>query len=146
MPPDEPTLTLARLARLLERSAGGDLSLSQYRVLGLLASGDEHASRLASRLGVAKPTLTSIVDGLVDRGYVRRDTADGDRRVVRLSVTPAGFAVAESTGQDLRAGLDEVLAHADDPDSVLAALDDLHHALDRRWNQRDDPTTDRPDR
>jgi long-chain acyl-CoA synthetase len=65
---DLPTLTLARLSRVLENHGPGDLSLSQYRVLGLLSSGHERAGDLAARLAVTKPTLTALVDGLVERG------------------------------------------------------------------------------
>ncbi len=40
---DEPTLTVARLGRLLENTTDVELSLPQYRVLGLLSTGDERA-------------------------------------------------------------------------------------------------------
>jgi hypothetical protein len=36
----------------------------------------------------------------------------------------------------LRALLDEVLQRCADPDAVLAALDDIRVALDRRWTER----------
>ena len=87
---DEPTLTVARLGRLLENTSDVELSLPQYRVLGLLSTGDERATQLAARVSVTKPTLTAIVDSLVERGYVRRETTDGDRRAVRLSITANG--------------------------------------------------------
>jgi DNA-binding MarR family transcriptional regulator len=133
---DLPTLTIARLSRVLENHGSGELSLSQYRVLGLLSSGHERAGELAGRLAVTKPTLTALVDGLVDRGYVVRETSDRDRRAVRVSITPAGRAAAESAGRGFRAVLDEVLGHCADPDAVLAALDHLRAALDARWEAR----------
>jgi DNA-binding MarR family transcriptional regulator len=133
---DLPTLTIARLGRVLENHGGGELSLSQYRVLGLLSSGHERAGELAGRLAVTKPTLTALVDGLVDRGYVTRETPGRDRRAVRVSITPAGRAAAESAGRGFRAVLDDVLGHCADPDAVLAALDHLRAALDARWEAR----------
>lgn len=136
MSPDEPTLTLARLARVLEKHTGGELSLAHYRVLGLLARGDERISRLAARLDVTKPTLTAIVENLVERGYLRRESADGDRRVVRLSLTEAGAAAMQTSGGELRALLDDLLARCADPGAVVAALDDLRNALDERWSER----------
>ncbi len=99
MEADDPTLTLARLARLLENNGTTELTLPQYRVLGLLAGGDERASHLAARLAVAKPTLTSLVDSLVERGLAARETLDGDRRVVRVSITPAGRVRAAQGGR-----------------------------------------------
>jgi DNA-binding MarR family transcriptional regulator len=136
MPPDDPSLTIARLSRLLENSATSELTLPQFRVLGLLAAGDERASLLAARLAVAKPTVTAIVSSLVDRGYVVRESAPGDRRVVRLSISPAGTAAVEAAGARLRGVLDDVLARCPHPDAVLGALDELRVALDERWAER----------
>jgi DNA-binding MarR family transcriptional regulator len=105
-------------------------------VLGLLSSGHERATELASKLAVTKPTLTSLIDGLVERGFVERGGADGDRRAVRLVITPAGSAAADAAGRAMRAVLDDVLARCADPAGVLIALDDLRLALDARWSER----------
>jgi DNA-binding MarR family transcriptional regulator len=136
MEADDPTLTLARLARLLENHGTTDLTLPQYRVLGLLSGGDERASQLASRLAVAKPTLTSLVDSLVERGFAARETPDGDRRAVRLSITPAGRIALRHSAAELRKVLGTVLERCADPDAVLAALGDLRQALDTLWAER----------
>lgn len=144
MAADLPTLTVARLGRLLELNSPTDLTLPQYRVLGVLSSGEERASQLASRLGVAKPTLTALVDSLVERGYVLRESADGDRRAVRLSITPAGRTSLGTTGTVLRGLLDEVLERCADPAQVLAALEDVRLALDRRYLDKLAPTSAAP--
>jgi DNA-binding MarR family transcriptional regulator len=133
---DEPTLTVARLGRLLENTNDVELSLPQYRVLGLLSTGDERATQLAARVAVTKPTLTAIVDSLVERGYVRRETTDGDRRAVRLSITPEGRDAVQRTGAQLREVLDDVVGRCERPDEVLAALEQLQAALDARWAER----------
>ena len=133
---DDPTLTIARLARVLECNATAELTLPQYRVLGLLAGGDERASLLARRVAVAKPTLTSIVDSLFERGLVSRDTPDGDRRSVRVSITRAGRTELRRSSTAFREVLDGVLADCADPDGVLRALHDVRHALDERWANR----------
>jgi long-chain acyl-CoA synthetase len=139
MAADSTVLTIARLARLLENNATADLSLPQFRVLGLLSTGDERASQLAIRLAVAKPTLTALVDSLVDRGYVTREAAPSDRRVVRLSITPAGRVALTSAEAQLREVLDDVFGRCPHPDQVLAALDEVRVALDQRSAER---TTD----
>ena len=133
---DEPTLTVARLGRLLENTSDVELSLPQYRVLGLLSTGDERATQLAARVSVTKPTLTAIVDSLVERGYVRRETTDGDRRAVRLSITANGRTAVERTGAQLREVLDDVVDRCERPEAVLAAIDELRRALDARWAER----------
>lgn len=146
MTADAPTLTIARLARVIENHADSELSLPQYRVLGLLSSGHERATGLASKLAVTKPTLTSLIDGLVERGYVGREGADGDRRAVRLVITPAGLVAVEEAGRRLRTVLDDVLGRCADPAAVLAALDELRRSLDARWSERAAATVGAADR
>jgi ATP-binding cassette subfamily B protein len=88
--------TAAWLAKQVEIGLGTvELSLPQYRVLGLL---DEHSavsSDLAARLAVRPPTVTAMVDGLVARGLVERHPVAGDRR-----------RVAHGVGDLVQAGLD----------------------------------------
>jgi long-chain acyl-CoA synthetase len=82
------------MARQVERAvATVDLTLAQYRVLGVLGDGCEAASRLADKLSVSRPTLTGVVDGLVARGLVRRDNDHSDRRRIDVGLTEAGRIV-----------------------------------------------------
>ena len=61
---DEPTLTVARLHRTLEHAPDAELTLPQYRVLGLLAGG-VIASLLRERrtAGEEPPPLVTIEEG-----------------------------------------------------------------------------------
>ncbi len=43
---------------------------------------------LADRLGLAKSTTSSLVDRMVSRGIVTRETPDNNRRIVYLALTP----------------------------------------------------------
>ncbi|MFP4514232.1 MAG: MarR family winged helix-turn-helix transcriptional regulator [Acidimicrobiales bacterium] len=111
--PLRPGRVAARMARVVENALGHvDLSLPQYRMLIFLAeSGSEAASGLAGKLGVSRPSVTALVDGLVARGWVERCADPLDRRRVTHTVTPAGR---------------QVLARADD--AVEARLADLSRA------------------
>src|SRR5215471_18530287 len=86
---DLDVLTLARIARILERACG-DLTLPQYRLLAFIVRGEERASNLADQLALTRPTVSATIDTLVERGLLERTGIDGDRRAVRLSITPAG--------------------------------------------------------
>ncbi|MBV8979302.1 MAG: MarR family transcriptional regulator [Acidimicrobiia bacterium] len=127
--------TLIRVARMLERGAG-DLSLPQLRVLALVDEGGERASHLADRLAVAKPTITAVVDGLVDRGYVKRTADSDDRRATKITLTAAGRKALYNAEHAMHARLHEVIAHADDPAAVEQALEHLGIALDRARSDR----------
>ncbi len=94
--PAHPGRTLARVARQVELAvATVDLTLSQYRVLGILGEGREAASALAQKLAVSRPSVTGVVDGLVARGLVRRDPGGSDRRRIDVDLTEAGRLLLE---------------------------------------------------
>lgn len=122
---------LARASRALER-VSPDLSLAQYRLLWRVAAGDERATDLAGGLALAKPTITAMVDSLVCRGLLARGESAGDRRVVRLEVTPDGRRALAETEGAMSADLADLLVGCADPDGVVGALTDLGAALDRR--------------
>ena len=46
----------------------------------LLTAGDLHMSELVARLGVTLPTVSGIVDRLVEHGLVGRRAVESDRR------------------------------------------------------------------
>src|SRR5437588_6839148 len=132
---DSDVRTLARLARMLERGAG-DLSLPQFRVLALVDEGGERASQLAERLAVGKPTVTAVVDGLVDRGYLKRTADCDDRRATKITLTSAGRRALYDAETAMGARLHDVLAYADDPEAVERALNDLAEAITRARDER----------
>jgi long-chain acyl-CoA synthetase len=131
-------LTLA--ARALERAvADKDLTLAQYRVLALIAGGDERSTLLADRLAVAKPTITAVVDGLVERGLIERSTVDGDRRSIRLALTKPGTKALRDADAQMAATLERIFGHAEHRDELIAALADLDGALTARmWQRREE--------
>jgi DNA-binding MarR family transcriptional regulator len=136
---DDDVLTLARLARLLERACTDlepSLTLAQYRLLAMIADGAERASQIAGRLALTKPTVSATVDTLVERGLLTRATVDGDRRALRLQITTDGAGVLRSAERSMRDRLDDVLARVDDAEQVRASFGLLHAALDERREQR----------
>lgn len=69
------------------RRHGHDLSISQARVFQRLSPDGTRMADLAEASQVTKQTLTSILDQLERRGYIRRepDPADARARVVRIA-------------------------------------------------------------
>lgn len=129
-------LTLIRLFRSMERVDAG-LTPQQYRVLKLIGAGGERSAKLAERLAVAKPTLTSTADALVAAGLLLRETEIKDRRVVRLRLTEAGQEAMRHADDVYAHWLGDLLAATGDPERLLADLDQLDHALDemhRAWH------------
>ena len=132
---DAAVLTLARMARLLERACA-ELTLAQYRLLAMIADGAERASQIAGRLALTKPTVSATIDTLVERGLVSRAVADDDRRALRLQITAEGRAGLGAAERGMRRALADLLLHVDDPEAVRLALGRLGDALDERREQR----------
>jgi DNA-binding MarR family transcriptional regulator len=91
---------LVRLSDL-NLTALGDLSMSlsvqEFRALEFLGSVEPKKMReLAEFLGLAVNSVTDVVDSLERRGLARRRRNDADRRVVRVELTEAGQAAAET--------------------------------------------------
>ena len=125
---------LARLARGVEVACQkSNLSLAQYRLLGFVALSPQRASELASRASVSKPTLTSLIDGLAERDFVRREQVEGDRRGIRLEVTDKG-AAALKLADDLLSERLSALTAEDPQAHLVQGLLQLGEALDREWN------------
>lgn len=109
------------LARNLERIPA-PLTTSQFRIMRRAAAGGERTARLAERLAVRKPTLTSIADGLVAAGLLIRETDTSDRRAVRLELTAEGKAALAETERLYAERFAELLADSPEPAQLLPAL------------------------
>ncbi len=109
------------------------LAMTQLRVLFLLRTEDgASAGALAESLKVTPSTLTRIVDRLVRQGLVRRETDDGDRRLVRHYLSASGASTVEELERSGRARMDEVMDRlsAHQLERLVSALEDLTAALD----------------
>src|SRR5947209_1210805 len=83
---------------------GHSLTLSQYGLLQPLADTDGARVReLAEQAGIAPSTATRILDALERRGIVDRRPSSGDRRGVRITLTPAGRTVLCDEDEWMRA-------------------------------------------
>jgi long-chain acyl-CoA synthetase len=112
--PEHPGRVVARLARQVELAAATvELTLSQYRVLGILGDGREAASVLADKLAVSRPSVTGVIDGLVARGLVRRDPDQADRRRIDLGLTDDGREVLARADAEVERRLTDIAGHAE---------------------------------
>jgi DNA-binding MarR family transcriptional regulator len=68
-----------------------ELTMPQLKVLFRLnAQGPAKVGALARALRVTLPTMTGILDRLVEQGLIRRDEDPGDRRLVISRLTDSG--------------------------------------------------------
>jgi DNA-binding MarR family transcriptional regulator len=83
-------LMVSNKKRLLTAGGEFDLAPQQMIALRILGSGPRKMSELAQALFCDSSNVTGIVDRLEERGLVRREAAEGDRRVKLLVLTEEG--------------------------------------------------------
>jgi long-chain acyl-CoA synthetase len=96
-----------------------DLTLPQYRVLGILVEGSAAASGLAGRLAVRPSSVTAIIDGLVARGLVDRRHEEGDRRRIALRLTDEGARIVAEADRAVDDYLASIAAHLPDEEGAM---------------------------
>jgi len=96
--------TYSDLIGAIERDLGEhDLALGDYQVFVYLSEAPGRSMRmcdLADLLQLSPSGLTRRLDGLVRAGFVTREPATDDRRVMLASLTPNGLAALEAAAPD----------------------------------------------
>ena len=92
-----------RLLRTLRREDDGSgLSAPRLSALSVVVfAGPLSLAELAAAEQVKPPTMSRIVDALVERGLVTREAKPGDRRSVRIMATAEGSQLLD-TGRERR--------------------------------------------
>jgi len=137
------TKELSRRYQFRDRSAicCHGLSVTQCYALDALAEGGElPVTALARRLFLAVSTVTRTLDQLERRGLVLRRRGRGDRRVVRVTITPKGKALLARIQADLVATQRALLAPLSpaEREAVLRTLAGLVAAV-TRWQDGGGP-------
>lgn len=122
------TLVLAQrraVRGLAARLADDGCTLDQWRVLRALDDDEGHVmGELADALQIAQPTLTRVVDGLVDSAWVYRRPSLGDRRRVAVHLSRQGRVRLGRLDAIVRAHEDALRASPDwaDVQSLISGL------------------------
>ncbi|WP_217180827.1 MarR family winged helix-turn-helix transcriptional regulator [Streptomyces sp. AC495_CC817] len=113
-----------RLARRLRCARAVDaMSDAQLAVLSTLRMyGSRTITALAERERVTAPSMTNMINGLEEQGYVRRAVDEEDRRRVQVEITDAGTAIVAETIQRRDELLADMLAEHDFTDDELQTL------------------------
>ncbi|MEU1513825.1 MarR family transcriptional regulator [Streptomyces sp. NPDC005811] len=110
-----------------------DCSVEAWRVLDLLSDGQgHHMTALADHAFLPAPSLTKLVDQLVDQNLVHRRVDPADRRRVLADLTPRGRQRWQLLAREVRADwVDLARALPDEElDGLLARLADALEGRD----------------
>jgi len=90
----------------MRRQSAQELTVPQFRVLAYLSG---HAggslSEVAEHIGLTRPAMSVLVDGLVGQKLVTRQTDPDDRRRLTLTLTRAGQSLYGAARQHSQAQL-----------------------------------------
>lgn len=105
----------------LELAADGfdDLPRNGAFVIGGMASHAATPSDLVRQLRISKQATSQLIDSLVLRGYLERETDPSDRRRLTLALTDRGLAAAAAVRRGVVA-VDTNLERAIAPDQLAA--------------------------
>jgi DNA-binding MarR family transcriptional regulator len=149
---DELTRDMYALASYLMRSANVgtfekigqlELSFTQLKALCVLESDDDGEGRsvkaLAESLGVSLPAMSRAVDGLFERGFVKREEDAVDRRMKRVRLTAAGREAPLALNEARLSALHELMDSLDDEQAAA-----LSRALELILGGREEIAAYRP--
>ncbi|MFD2370547.1 MarR family winged helix-turn-helix transcriptional regulator [Brevibacillus sp. GCM10020057] len=80
-----------KIAIDMQQQFGGDLTRPQFYLLSLISAEEPcKITHLAQKLGVRPSTISTMINRLVDGGFVSRVYGHNDRRSVLVSITARG--------------------------------------------------------
>ena len=126
---------VARLSRAFETCLGEEsMTLAQFRLLAFLSEGEWAASVIADWLAVSRPSITALVDGLEEKGWVTREHSPSDRRRVLHRLTDTGHEQLVRAADRLEDVLGALFDHLEDDqhEQVLDAFSALDAAMRRQ--------------
>lgn len=128
-------IAVSRLARRLRNEGSGSESLSATGIAVLARlrrEGPQTLQGLASAERIRPPSMTRIVDRLVELGHVTREPHPDDRRAVLVALASPGEEFLADTVRQRSSWLAERLGRLDAPDrdAIAAALPALQRLAD----------------
>jgi DNA-binding MarR family transcriptional regulator len=109
-----------------------DLSMHQFRALITIKHHEGASLSLVSEhMGATLSSASKLIDGLVERGYVRRETAPDDRRKLLLALSDTGRDALASVHLEVISHLAEKLTKLSPSECAMIdlAMDVLRSAI-----------------
>jgi DNA-binding MarR family transcriptional regulator len=90
-------LVMRTIRSEMRRHGSRDLSVPQFRILNFINLQPESSlSTVAEHMGLALPSVSHMVDVLVERRLLKREMCKDDRRRIKLALTSQGQTLLEA--------------------------------------------------
>lgn len=94
----------------MREASSETLTVPQFRILACIGRGLNLVGEIARHQGVTQPAMSKMVNGLVQRGYVKRAPDGEDRRQVFLKLTKEGETLYREIRKSAQAHLSDKIA------------------------------------
>ncbi|MGB5848941.1 MAG: MarR family transcriptional regulator [Ignavibacteriaceae bacterium] len=135
-------LTFSLLARCQEKEAWlaekHRLLEAEFKCLRLFGVDEKLSNKeIAKRMNLCEGRLTRIMDGLVQKGYMKREIDKSDRRNMKLSLFRRGKMLTNKLNKAFVEIHSEILQEIDisQHESLITAMGNLNYAVEK-WLQR----------
>lgn len=106
----------AMLSRLFLAQSSIRISRTEIGVVQAVAAGPRRITELAARENVTQPAITLLVNRLVERGWVGRESDPLDGRAVLVTISAEGRRIWETLRSEYRALLHDEMVSLDEAD------------------------------
>ena len=104
-----------------------ELTSSQIKVLATFSEREYYTmTELSQVLSVTLPTMTAMVDRLIQSGLVTRERDEKDRRVVQVRLTQEGKNIIHNLMKNRKQEIEKILTALDDKE-VNLFMDSIEH-------------------
>lgn len=97
-------------------------------------------SEISSGLHMPRPTVTVFLNSLEEKGYIRRQIKQRDRRSLEVSITPQGMALLQQKAEGILQRTQSILRRLGEEDTT-SLLRILTRCVDLLW-ESDSPAPD----
>lgn len=118
------------------RKKGVKLSMNEVHVIEAITKSDNPTmTNVAKRLRITVGTLTTSINRLVEKGYVKRHREETDKRKVMLSLSQSGIDVLEIHDRFHDEFLDATFADMklDEDEVLLQSLENLSNYFKKKY-------------
>lgn len=114
----EALLNIVRTASLIEKISGVffgkfDITEAQYNILIVLKLEGRELTQIeiGDRLVTSRSNITSLIDRLEHKGFVKRQDAEDDRRIYRIQLTEQGRRIVDKVEKAYVEKVEEIMSH-----------------------------------
>ncbi len=126
---------MRRMRQNVIEASVGSLTLPQYRILANINRGLNSIGAIANHHGVAQPSMSKMINLMVDRGLIVRKTSALDKRQSVLTFSKQGqvlfYKVREKAQKKISQNLLEL--NDDDLQKLAKSFEQIRQVLEK-WN------------